>query len=142
MEVTSQGQLILLLAPYAPLTRHHFRVLTHSQAGARLAISWQRRAEQHARTHSGQDREALHGGPGATGIEQDAAHFFIQANRCVRGRVHTAGNAALDLAERNLVGNNDRCFEPGATGLLQIEGRCLARQGGGQDTFAHQIEVT
>ena len=136
-----ERQRILRLAADAPLARHQLGVLAHRVAGTRLAIARQRRAKQHAHSHARERGQALPGAARAAGVKQDAAHFFIEADGRVGGRVNTTGNAALDLAQRDLVGHDDRRLQPRTAGLLQIEGRRFARQRGREHALAHQVEV-
>ena len=48
---------------------------------------------------------------------------------------------AVDLAERDLVGDEDRGLEAGAAGLLDVVGRRLGRQLAAQHDFTGQVEV-
>ena len=51
------------------------------------------------------------------------------------------GNAAFDVAQGDLVGHQHGGFQAGAASLLNVKGRCVARQRGGEHRFAHQVEV-
>ncbi len=136
-----QGQFVLRFAGDVPGAGHLLSMFAHGQASARLAIARQRRLDQHAGAQAQGGGQTLATGLGARQVEQDLAHLFVQCDRCIGGGVHTAGNAALDVAQRNLVGHQHGRLQTGATGLLQIKSRGFAGQRGGQHTFAHQIEV-
>ena len=59
----------------------------------------------------------------------------------VRGGVGATGDAGVDLAERDLVGDVDRRLQTGAARLLQVAGRGLGRQLGAEHRLAGQVEV-
>jgi hypothetical protein len=73
--------------------------------------------------------------------EQDLAQLLVQRDRCVRGAVDAASDTGFDLAERNLAADQNRRFQAGAAGLLDIERRGFRRQAGGIGRFAGQVEI-
>ena len=116
------GELVLLLAADLPLERGQRGVLAHRQAGARLAVLRDRRREV-LRADLGQRGQPALQGLGAVGLEQDLAELLADRDRRVGGGVGAAGDADLDLAEGDLVGDLDRGLEAGAAGLLDVVGR-------------------
>ena len=134
------GQTVLLVAGDLPVLRHALAVLAHRQPGARLAVArdvWR----QVARAHLEQAFHLVAGGLAAIDLQQDAPQPFVDADRRVRRGVHPAGDAAVDLPEGDLVGHQDRRFQAGAAGLLQVVGRRLRRQPRAEHAFAGQVEV-
>jgi len=123
-------------------TVHQLGMLAHRKTGARLAVLRDRRLDQHRRTDLGDDLELGHRGLGTVGFHQDFAHLFVDADGCVGRGVNAAADAALDMAQGDLVGHEHDGFQAGAASLLQVVCRRFGRQGRGQHRLAHQVEVT
>ena len=65
----------------------------------------------------------------------------LSAERRVGGGVDAAGDAGLDLAERDLVGDEDRRLEAGAARLLDVVRGRLGREAAAEHALARQVEV-
>ena len=134
------GELVLLLAPDLPLQRGQRGVVAHRQAGARLAVLRDRRDDV-ARPDLRQRGEPALEVLGAVQLEQDLAEVLADRDRGVRGRVGAAGDADVDLPERDLVRDLDRGLQAGAAGLLDVGGRRLRGELRAEDGLAGQVEV-
>jgi hypothetical protein len=55
--------------------------------------------------------------------------------------IHAAGEAGIDLPERDLVADVDRRFEPGAAGSLQVRPRRVGIEPRGQHALANEVVV-
>ena len=77
----------------------------------------------------------------AVGVEQDLAQILVEGDRRVGGGVGAAGDAGVDLAEGDLVGDEDRRLEAGAAGLLDVVGGRLGREPGAEHALAGQVAV-
>jgi hypothetical protein len=77
----------------------------------------------------------------AVGLEQDLPEVLVDRDRRIGGGVHAPGDRGVDLADRDLVGNQGDRLEPGAAGLLDVVGRRLGGELRAQHHFADQIEV-
>ena len=139
--VTFERELILLCAANAPGLHHEFRAFAHRQAGAGFCDSRQNRA-QILRAQAKPRRYALTEGLAAIASQQQ----LLKALRVDHGRVahgvDTRGNGALDLAQRYLVAEQNRRFETGAAGPLQIEAGRFRGQPGPQHRLARQVPLT
>ncbi len=62
-------------------------------------------------------------------------------DRRVADGVGAAGNAYLDLPERNLVADMHRSFEAGAACTLHVHRRCLRIEPRGEHAFARQVVI-
>ena len=58
----------------------------------------------------------------AVGLEQRLAQLLVERDRRVRGRVGAAGDARVDLPERDLVGDEHRRLQARAARLLHVVG--------------------
>ena len=116
-------------------------MVAHGQAGARLAVARHFEADV-ARAQLGEGLQLVTHGLAAIDFEQQAADAVAEADGRVGGGVDAAGNAGLDLADSDLVGDQDGGFETGAAGLLDVIGRGLRVEGGAEHAFAGQVEVT
>ena len=85
-------------------------------------------------------------GPGMHGqgmrAQQHSAQLIGQGHRRVAGGVGASRDAAVDLAECNLVAELDCRFEAGATGACQVIGWRFRRQRRAEYAFACQVPVT
>src|SRR5207302_9324004 len=66
---------------------------------------------------------------------------IVQLDRSVARGVHSARDAQLDLAQRDLVGHVDGRLEPRPAGLLHLVGRRVRRQRASEDALASEVEV-
>lgn len=97
--------------------------------------------EKHRRAHLQQAAQFVASTLGAVRRQQRTAQGFVDADGRVRGRVGAPGNPHFNLAEGDFIGHQQRRFQAGAAGLLQVVGRGFGRQGGGQQRFAGQVEI-
>ena len=138
--VARRGELVLLLALEAPLLRHERGVLAHREAGARLGVAGEvgddlRRADLRERL------DAVGRRAGGVRLEEDLAQVVVERDRRVRGRVRAAGDRRVGLAERDLVGDQDRRLQAGAAGLAHVECGRLRRELRAQNGLARQVDV-
>ena len=69
------------------------------------------------------------------------AQVLVEADRRVGGGVGAAGDAGVDLAEGDLVGDEDRRLQAGAAGLLDVVGGRLGREPGAEHALAGEVAV-
>src|SRR5688572_21067914 len=115
-------------------------MLAHREPGARLGVLRDRRYHLPG-PQPGKEGESAAGRPGAVGLEQKAAQVLVDLDRRIAGGVDAAGDARLDLAEGDLVGDVDRRLETGPASLLDVVGRRLRRQRTAEDRLAGEVEV-
>ena len=139
--MAADGELVLLLAADPPLGGHDRGVLAHRQPGAGLGVAGDLRDEL-LRAQPGEGAQPRRIGLGPVELEQHLAQVLVERERRVGGGVHAAGDADVDLAERDLVGDQDRGLEPGAARLLDVVGRGLGGELGAEHGLAGQVEVT
>jgi hypothetical protein len=139
--VAGGGKLVLGLAGDAPVGRGQGLVLTHGQAGARLGVA-RDLGDDLAGAQAGQGLDPVAEAAGPVGLQQRPAQPFVDRDRRVAGGVDASGDAALHLAEGDLVGDEDRGLQAGAAGLLHVIGRRPGRQVRAEDGLAGQVEVT
>jgi hypothetical protein len=138
--VAAQGHLVLGLAADPPLLGGDRHVVAHRQAGPRLDVA--RRGRREVSGADGReglgpvDRRARRVGP-----QQRLAQTLADGDRCVGRRVHSGGDARLDLTEGDLVGDEDGGLEAGATGLLHVVGRRGRRERRPEHRLAGEVEV-
>ena len=75
------------------------------------------------------------------GVEQHLAQVLVEADRRVGSGVGAAGDAGVDLAEGDLVGDQDRRLQPGAAGLLDVVGGRLGGEPRAEHALAGQVAV-
>jgi hypothetical protein len=73
--------------------------------------------------------------------QQQVTEFGGKHHGWIADGVDTAGNARIDLAQRDLVADQDGGLEAGAAGPLDVEARSLGIEPRRQHAFAHQVEV-
>ena len=133
-------ELVLLLPADLPLHGGQRGVLAHGQPGAGLAVL--RDVESDV---AGPDRrqggESALEVAGRVDLHQLAAEPVADSHGSVGGGVGAAGDADLELAERDLVGDLDDGLETGPAGLLEVGSRGLGGQLGAQHRLAGQVEV-
>ena len=81
------------------------------------------------------------GGSSAIAAQQDLLKAPGEDHGGVAHSVDAAGNCAIDLAQGNLVAQQDRRFEAGPARPLQIEPGCFEREAAAQHRFARQIPL-
>ena len=81
------------------------------------------------------------GGLGAARLHQHLAQVLVEADRRVGGGVGAAGDADVDLPERDLVGHEHRGLEAGVAGLLDVVGRGGGGERGAEHGLAGEVEV-
>ena len=88
--------------------------------------------------------------PGLQPLPESAAAKACEQQLAIGGRIddrHVAdgvdagGDAGIDLAQRDLVADEDGGLEAGAAGALDVEARRLRIEARRQHAFAHQVEV-
>ncbi|MNQ70730.1 hypothetical protein D3C85_853740 [compost metagenome] len=139
--VAGDGQGVLILARDAPALGHQLAVLAHRQAGARLGVARRLGPEGGGQAGAGQGLQTTEIGLLAVGGQQGLAEAVVQGDRRVRGGVHPARDPDLDLAQGDLVGDENGRLQPGAAGLLHVIGRGVVADGGVQQALAGQGDV-
>ena len=123
-----------------PFGRHHRAVLAHREPGARLLVAGDL-GDQVLRPEAGELPQLAGGRALAVGLEQRVAELLVEGDRGVGGGVGAAGDPGVDLAEGDLVGDQDRRLEPGAAGLLDVVGGGLGGEAGAEHRLAGQVAV-
>ena len=131
---------VLLLPADLPLQGGQGGVLPHRQLRARLAVLRDVEADV-ARTDGRERGQASLQVAGRVDLHQLATELVADRDRRVGGGVGPAGDADLDLAEGDLVGDLDGRLQTGAAGLLDVDRRRLRRQLGAEHRLAGQVEV-
>ncbi len=134
------GELVLLGARDLPALGHELGALTHRQAGARLDDRGQHRPEMF-RPQPEPRRDARPGGAAAMAGEQQLLVGTRIDHRRVADRIGSAGDAGLDLPERDLVADADGGLEASAAGALQIKSGRLRVEPDRQHALARQVVV-
>ncbi len=134
------GELVLRLAGDAPLESRDGLAVTHRQPGARLGVA-RLIGREVGRANLEQRGDASLGVLGAVGLEQDLAELVAHGERGVRRGVGATGDAGLDLAERDLVGDQHGGLDAGVAGLLHVECRSVGRELGAENRLASEVEV-
>ncbi|MNX98264.1 hypothetical protein D3C86_1306650 [compost metagenome] len=133
-------QLILCLARDVPGLGHQLAMLAHGQPGTRLAVA-REFGDQMFGTQLQEGFQFVAGGFRAVGLQEDFAQAFADTDRRIRGGVHATGDAAVDLAQGNLVRHQQRRLQPGAARLLDVIGRSGGRQSRPQYALAREVHV-
>jgi hypothetical protein len=139
--VRGQRQGVLRLAVDLPAPGGDRGVLAHRQAGARLGVAGNLRAERLLGAELGGGLEAGAQGAGPVELQQRPPHVLVELQRRVRGGVHPGGDADLQLTQRDLVGDRDDGFQPGAAGLLDVVRRGAGVQARAEDDLPGEVEV-
>ena len=119
---------------------HERGVLAHREAGARLGVAGEV-GDDLARADLRERLDAVGRRTGGVRLQQDLAQVVVERDRRVRGGVGAAGDRRVDLAERDLVGDQDRGLEAGAARLADVVGRGLGRELGAENGLARQVDV-
>src|SRR4029079_2347663 len=138
--VALHRELVLLLAADLPFGPHVRAVLTHGEAGPRLLVAWDR-GDDVAGADLGQLLQLADGRALAVGLEQGLAQVLVEGDRRVGGGVGAAGDAGVDLAEGDLVGDEDRRLQAGAAGLLDVVGGGLGGEAGAEHALPGEVAV-
>ena len=139
--MAGEGELVLGLAGDAPLLRGDRHVLAHRQAGARLGVAGHLDADVGGAEREGRLGAVAGRALGAVEAQQLAAQLLGDDDGRVRGRVDAAGDARVDLAEGDLVRDEDRGLQPGAAGLGDVVGGRRRRQARAEHRLAGEVEV-
>src|SRR5699024_10349126 len=139
--VAGGGQLVLVLAGDTHLAGGDRGVLAHRQAGAGLRVLRLLR-DQTLRADVAEQPEAVDGGLGRGELDARLAQVVVDGERRVRGGVDAAGDAGLDTAERDRVGDLHGGGQARAAGLLQVERRGRGVEDGADHRLAGEVEVT
>ena len=133
-------ELVLLGAADLPFLGHDRAVLAHREAGARLLVAGDL-GDDVAGADLGQRPQFAHRRALAVGLQQGLAQPLVEGDRRVGGGVGAAGDAGVDLAEGDLVGDQDRRLQAGAAGLLDVVGGGLGGEAGAEHALAGQVAV-
>ena len=139
--VRGQCQLVLLGPADAPLLRGQRRVLAHGQAGTRFRVARDLRPERLARPQPGSRPEPVPRGTRPVQREQRGPVVLVDRQRRVARGVHPAGDADVELTERDLVRDQDHRFQPGAAGLRDVIGRRRRVEARSQHAFTSEVIV-
>ncbi len=140
MLVAEVSQLVLRVAGNSPFLGRNLRMPAHRQASARLCIL-RNQGCQVTGTQAQQLLQALAGGLGTVDLKQYFTKTFVNGYRRVRGCVAAAGNATLNLAQRNFVRYHIDRGKPRAASLLNVHARRCRVQTGTQYGLANQVKV-
>ena len=133
-------ELVLILATDAPFLRRDGRVLSHRHTSARLGVP--RSLRDHlAGAELAYQRETPGQALGAIGLEQHPPQTFIESDRRIAGRVDAARDAPVDLAERDLVGDQDGRLQAGVACLLHVVGGGGGGESAPEHRLAREVEV-
>ena len=138
--MAGHGQLVLLGAADVPFGGHDRAVLAHREAGARLLVAGDRRDDV-ARSHPCQGAQLADARALPVCLQEGLAQLLVEGDRRIGGGVCPAGDAGIDLAQRDLVGDQDRRLKSGAAGLLHVIGGSLGRQPRAEHALPGQVTV-
>ena len=138
--VGGRGQRVLVGPRDLPLQRRQRGVLPHRQTRPRLGVLRDRQPDVPG-PDLRQGGQLAHGVAGGVDLHQLLAQLVADGDGSVGGRVGAAGDADVDLAERDLVGDLDGRLEAGAAGLLDVGGGRLGREPGAEHALAGEVEV-
>jgi hypothetical protein len=133
-------ELVLRLARDAVLLRRDRRVLAHREAGPRLGVARDVRDDV-LRAHLRQPPHPAEHALLVARAHEHAPQVVVDAERRVARRVGPAGDAGLDLAERDLVRHEHRRLEARVAGLAHVVGRRLAVERRAEHDLAREVEV-
>ena len=74
-------------------------------------------------------------------VEQQFAQILVECQRRIGGGVHAAGDPGLDLAERDLVGDQHDRLQAGAARLLDVVGGRLGARRVAEHRLAGEVAV-
>ena len=138
--VARDRQLVLRLPADLPLPGGDRRVLAHREPGAGLGVVRRVRLELSRPQPPERGQAALEVARGVE-VEQHPPQVLVDRDRRVAGGVDAAGDAGVDLAQGDLVGDEDRGLQPGAAGLLHVVRRGRRRQSTAEDALPGQVVV-
>ena len=140
MAVTRDGELVLLLAADLPLAGRDGGMFTHRHPGARLGVA-RRLGNDLGGSQFAEQGESLWQRLGPIDLEQNPPQVLVDGDRGVARGIDAAGDAIVDLAERDLVRDVNGGFQAGAAGLLDVVSRGPGRKPRTQHRLAGQVEV-
>ena len=138
--MTRERQLVLVFALHVPLLGREFHALAHRQAGARFEHTRELRREV-LRAQPEPRHDAFHRRTRGVCVEQDVAEFVAEYDRRVADGIGAAGDAAVNLSKGDLVGDQDRRFDAGAAGALQVHAGSSQGQARIDHALAGEIPV-
>ena len=138
--VAVEGQFILRLARNVPLGGGEGLVLAHGQAGPGLPRV-RRVGGQVLGPQAAQYLQPLGQGLGAVEVQQHLPQALADGDRGIGGRVDTAGNGRIDLAQLDLVGQAQDRFQAGGARLLEVVGGGFRGERRAQHRLAGEVEV-
>ena len=138
--VAGRGQGVLVGARDAELAGGDRGVLAHGQPGARLGVL-RLLGHEALRADLAEQLEAVKVALGRGELDEGLAQVVVDRQRGVRGGVGAAGDAGLDTAERDRVGDLDGGGQAGTAGLLHVVGRGRRVEDGADDGLAGEVEV-
>ena len=138
--VTGDGQLVLLGATDPPFARHERGVLAHRQSRAGLGVA-RDLGHQLLGSQAGERPEPPGDRARPAHVQERSSQVLVQRQRRVGRGVDAAGDADLDLPQRDLVGDQDRRLQTGPAGLLDVVGRGLGRQARAEHRLTSEVEV-
>src|SRR5258707_8489322 len=125
--MTLERQFVLLGARDSPGFHHEFGALAHRQAGAGLRDSRQDRPQvPWAQTEPG--AHAFAQGLAAITLQQTLLKAPGVDHRGIAHGIDSRRNRAIDLAEGNLIAEQDRRLEAPAASALLVDTQTLRRQ--------------
>ena len=116
------GEPVLGLAGDPPVARRGRHVLAHRQPGARLHGP-RRHRHQVGRPQPGDHARPVDVAAGPPHLDEGLLQPLAHGKRGVTGGVGAGRDGAVDLAQGDLVGHEDRCLQAGGAGLLDVERR-------------------
>src|SRR5690606_23447216 len=139
-EVTGERELVLVLAAYLELLGRDLGVFAHREAGAWLTDAGKNGLEMSGPQSQPRQQLVLHRFA-AMALHQDGTILIRVDHRSVADRVGAAGHSCFDLAQCDLVADEDTGLQAGAAGTLQVNPRRLEREAGADDALARQVPV-
>ena len=138
--VAGDGQLVLVLAGDAHALGGDRLVLAHREPGPRLGVARDLRDDVAGAQVAEQLEPAGHA-LGPVGLQQHLPQVLVDGDRGVARGVDAAGDAPLDLAERDLAGHGERRLQPGVARLLDVVGGRGVVQRRAEHALAREVEV-
>jgi hypothetical protein len=132
--------LVLVFTLHVPFFRRDFHALAHGKAGARFDDAGElRRKVPGAQPEPRHD--PLHRRASGMHVQQDVAEFVAKHDRRVADGIGAAGDPAVYLAQCDLVGDQDCCFNARAAGALQVHAGRAQRESRVDHALAREIPV-
>jgi hypothetical protein len=138
--VAGHGELVLLLAPDAVALGGDRLVLAHREAGAGLGVA-RDLGHDLARPQVAEELEPPRHALGPVDLQQHAAEVLVDGDRGVARGVDAAGDAPLDLAERDLARHGERGLQAGVARHLEVVGGGRVVERAAEHALAGEVEV-